>query len=108
MPKLPNSGSKNGRTKRKQTTKMCTLSENYCRTFVVSGKVGEIGARYVMGHILSVGFSRKLSSAGTLLLHEICLSLLGSVWYYLKVYIAMSKFSKFEKKTGFVMKIITF
>ena len=43
--------------------------------------VGETGAPSVMGHILSVGFPQKLSSVGTLLLHKICWSLLGTVWY---------------------------
>ena len=47
--------------------------------------VGENGTRSVMGHILSVGFSRKPSTVGTLLLCKICLSLLGMVWYYQKL-----------------------
>ena len=41
----------------------------------------ENGASSVMGHIMSVGFSRKLSIMSTLLLCKICLSLLGMVWY---------------------------
>ena len=40
---------------------------------------GEHGADSVTGHILSVGFSRKLSSVGILLQCKKCLFLLGKV-----------------------------
>ena len=59
--------------------------------------VGEIGVHSVTGHMLSAGFSRKLSSVGTLLLCKICLSLLGMVWYYQKIDIAMNRFVKIGK-----------
>ena len=50
-----------------------------------------------MGNILSVEFSQKLSSVGTLLLCKICLSLLGMIWYYQKIEIAMTRFVKIGK-----------
>ena len=56
--------------------------------------IRENGARYVMGHILSAGFSRKLSTVGTSLLRKICLSLLDMVWYYQKIDIPMTRFAK--------------
>ena len=59
--------------------------------------VGETGACSVMGHILSVGLSRKPSSVGTLLLHKICLSLLMMVWYYQNINIRMTRFIKIWK-----------
>ena len=55
------------------------------------------GARSAMGHILSVGFSRKLSSIGTSLVHKICLSLLGMVWYHQKIYMPMTRLVKIWK-----------
>ena len=61
-----------------------------------SPPVGETGTRSVMGHILSVGFL-KLSSVGTLLLYQICLSLLGTVWYYQKIGMTMTRFVKIGK-----------
>ena len=59
--------------------------------------VGEKRACSVTGHILSAGFSRKVSSVGTLLLCKICLSFLGMVWYYQKIRTAMTRFVKIGK-----------
>ena len=73
------------------------IIRNYTFKSLIMVSVGETGVRSVMGHIPSVGFSRKLSIIGTLLLHKICLYLLGMVWYYQKIDIPMTRFVKIRK-----------
>ena len=60
-----------------------------------------------MGHILSVGFSWKLSSVCILLLCKMYLSLLDMIWYHQKFEIPMTRFVKIINFV-FVMEFQTF
>ena len=71
-----------------------TCSEFFSKSYPT---VGENGAHSAMGHFLSAGFSKKLSSLGSLLLCKIYLSLLDMVLYHEKSDLPMTRFVKIRK-----------